>query len=103
MTIISSKKNIIIPYGVLETKNNNFLKKMIEKPKFNFEVNTGTYFFNKKIFNYFNKNRKMDINNLIENLIKKREKIGVFSIENKRWTDLGNWHDYNMKTKKSVF
>ena len=48
MTIISSNKNVKIPYGVLEIKK-KYLGKIIEKPQYNFNVNTGVYFLNKNI------------------------------------------------------
>ena len=57
MTIISSNKNVKIPYGVLEIKRKKYLGKIIEKPQYNFNVNTGAYFLNKKIFKYFKKEK----------------------------------------------
>ena len=100
MTIISSNKNVKIPYGVLEIKRKKYLGKIIEKPQYNFNINTGVYLFNKKIFNYFKKEKKIDINDLINLLIKNNESIGVYSIKNTEWNDLGNWKEYQRFNNK---
>ena len=88
MTIISSNKNVKIPYGVLEIKRKKYLGKIIEKPQYNFNINTGVYFLNKKIFKYFKKEKKIDMNDLINLLIRNKENIGVYSIKNTEWNDL---------------
>ena len=37
------------------------------------------------------KNHFLDMNKLIEQLLKKKKKIGVFPINEDEWSDLGNW------------
>ncbi len=35
------------------------------------------------------------MNNLIEKLLKRKNKLGVFPINEDDWNDLGNWSDLN--------
>ena len=44
LTALAALKNIEMPYGVLETRENGQLTSMKEKPSFNFQVNAGVYF-----------------------------------------------------------
>ena len=40
----------------------------------------------------------MDV--LIKNLIKKKIKIGVYNINEKNWSDVGEWTSYNLARKQ---
>jgi dTDP-glucose pyrophosphorylase len=90
LTIVISKKNIQIPYGICEV-DNNLLKNIEEKPRFNFLANTGLYLMKKIILKYIPKNKKFDINELISILLENNLRIGVFKINNKNWFDTGEW------------
>jgi len=100
LTIIGSHKEVAVPYGVL-SMNNGALIKMVEKPKFDLFVNTGTYVMDQNIFNYLHDNESMDIDKLITKLqSKKANKVGVFPCWGK-WFDIGQWDEYK-KTLKSM-
>ena len=94
LTVIGCKKRFQIPFGVLNVNKNNSLKKMNEKPFKTFFANTGLYIFNSKIFKKIKKNKKTDINEIIELLKKKKEKIGIFKIDEDQWNDVGQWNEY---------
>tara|TARA_B100000674_G_scaffold452272_1_gene423671 strand:- start:438 stop:1079 length:642 start_codon:yes stop_codon:yes gene_type:complete len=90
ITIITSKKNLIYPYGVCEIDDKKKLKKIIEKPNFNFLVNTGCYVITPSTLKHLPINRFIDMNEFIEILIKKNIKISVYPIKNQFWKDLGS-------------
>ncbi len=46
MTIISSLKNITIPYGVLHTRKKGIITSIEEKPRLSYFINTGVYIVN---------------------------------------------------------
>ncbi len=94
ITIVSSKKNFKIPYGICEINKNMTLNKMIEKPNYNFFVNTGLYILNKKLINFLPKKAFVDMNDFLEILKKSNKKIGVFPIEESNWIDIGQWNEY---------
>ena len=70
------------------------LNKMIEKPNYNFFVNTGLYILNKKLINFLPKKAFVDMNDFLEILKKSNKKIGVFPIEESNWIDIGQWNEY---------
>ena len=43
LTIVSALKNIVVPYGVIHSKENGTVISMEEKPKLSYFVNTGMY------------------------------------------------------------
>ena len=100
LTIIVVKKKFKIPYGSCDINQNGVLNKIQEKVENNYFVNTGFYVFNKKIINLIRKNLKLDFNELVNILKKKNKKIVCFPIEEKNWSDFGNWSQYNEETSK---
>ena len=84
-----------MPYGLCKTNNKGHLVKLQEKPKINFLANTGFYVFNKSSLNQVPKNKDFDMNFLIEKMIKKKKKIGVYPVDENDWQDFGNWQDFN--------
>ena len=100
LTIVVVKKTFKIPYGSCNINHNGILKKIEEKVENNYFVNTGFYVFNKKTINLINKNSKLDFNDLVTMLKKKNKKIVCFPIEEKNWSDFGNWSQYNEETSK---
>lgn len=95
LTIAAAIKKFEIPYGYCIINNKGDLKSISEKPKYNFMVNTGLYVINKKVLKYIKKNKKMDMDELLNNLIKKNKKIKIFPISENSWKDVGQWEEYN--------
>ena len=95
ITIVASKKSIQFPYGVCQLNNKNKFIGFKEKPNFNFLFNTGLYLINRKEFRLIKKNQRLDMDDFILKLKKKKKKIGIYQIENNQWQDLGSWESYN--------
>lgn len=88
ITIICSKKNISIPYGIVETDNDEYIG-MKEKPSFSFLTNTASYIVNPEVINHIKENTKVDFPEIIKQEKKNGNKIGVFIIEEDEWLDMG--------------
>lgn len=102
LTLIGCKKKFQIPFGILDANNKDgTLNKIREKPVKTFFANTGLYIFNSKIFEIIKKNKKTDINHIIDLLKKRKQKIGVFKIDEGQWNDVGQWNEYE-KTLKMI-
>jgi dTDP-glucose pyrophosphorylase/predicted transcriptional regulator len=100
LTIVGSHKEVTVPYGVL-SMTNGALTEMIEKPKYDLFVNTGTYVMEPDIFHYIGDNENIDIDKLILKLQSNMEaKVGVFPSWG-RWFDIGQWDEYR-NTLKSM-
>ena len=100
ITIVASTKEYIIPYGTCELDIDGDLKKINEKPQFDFLINTGLYVVNPKVLSYIPEGKYFDITELIEILKKNDEKIGVFPIHEDNWVDVGQWSEYKKAINK---
>ena len=71
-----------------------------EKPTYNFLANTGLYVLKPKVLNFVPFNKALDMNQLIDKLIKKKCKIGVFPVDKSDWLDFGDWKEFEKFTSK---
>lgn len=95
ITIVVATKNFQLPYGSCEIDKKGNLKRITEKPKFNYLVNAGLYVMKPAVLKFVKNNLSFDMDELIKLLKKKKKKIGVFPISETDWTDIGEWSDYN--------
>ena len=87
-TFSINKKNHSYDFGVFNLNKNLEIINFVEKPKYDHFINSGVYVFEETILNFFKKNIKMNINELINHLIKNKSKLNPFFIH-ENWTDLG--------------
>ena len=91
ITIVGAKKRIKIPYGVCKIKSKNILKKIDEKPDFEFIVSTGLYVVNDKVMNFIPLSKEYNFDKLISDAVNKNLKISIFEIDDRSWIDVGDW------------
>lgn len=70
-----------------------------EKPIYNFLVNTGFYVVNPRILKFIKINKYLDMNILINFLLKKKFKIGVYPLDENSWLDFGQWSVFDNSSK----
>lgn len=99
LTIIASMQHHKVPYGVCEIENGGHLQKLIEKPEYDFLVNTGFYVLNSKILPYIPDDTYFDMTDLIELLKTKKMNVGVYPVSEKSWIDIGQWQEYREALK----
>jgi dTDP-glucose pyrophosphorylase/predicted transcriptional regulator len=102
ITIVASMKQNTIQYGVCKINKSGQLKKIDEKPEFNFLVNTGFYLIEPIMLKFIQPNSKMDATDLINIAKKKKLKVGVFPISNNAWSDIGQFSEYSETLKKFI-
>jgi NDP-sugar pyrophosphorylase family protein len=100
ITLVASTKEYIIPYGTCELNKNGYLSKINEKPKYNFLVNAGLYIINPETIKNIPNNKFYHITHLIESLIKKNKRVGVFPVDEDEWIDVGEWAEYKKAIKR---
>lgn len=100
ITVVSVLKNYSIPYGTIETSENGQLASLNEKPNIVYQINSGLYILEPKIFEYLPENQFMHITDLILKLRKNNLNVGVFPISEGSWVDMGNWDEYLKIVKK---
>ena len=101
ITIVAAIKNIQIPYGTIQTKENGLLESLLEKPEYSFKINTGLYILEPHLLNEIPKDTFYHITYLIEKLYKEGRRVGVFPISEGSWTDIGSWKEYLNSFHKS--
>ena len=94
ITLVASMKNYIIPYGTCELNNEGYLKKINEKPEYDFLVNTGLYVLDPNVLKLIPGGKLYHITQLIEDAQKHGKRIGVYPIDDDAWIDVGQWADY---------
>ena len=94
ITVVAAIKNMAIPYGTLETKEEGLLSDIKEKPEYTFKINTGMYILEPNLINEIPEDKFYHITYLIEKLMKEGRRVGVYPINEGSWTDVGNWVEY---------
>jgi dTDP-glucose pyrophosphorylase len=100
ITMVCSLKTIYIPYGTVITGEEGQLLSMHEKPEFNFMVNTGMYILEPSLLLQIPDDRLFHITELINQVLERKGRVGVFPISTKQYDDIGDWECY-LKTIKA--
>lgn len=103
LTIVVALKKFQLPYGVCKSKKDGSFDEIVEKPKLDFQVNTGLYVIKNSLLGLVPKNQKFDMDELI-NLIKlKKFNIGLYPVPPESWSDIGQWQEYKSNVKNFPF
>lgn len=94
LTIVASIQNHTVPYGVCKADDEGLLVGIEEKPSYEFLVNTGMYLLNPSVIGLIPKDEFFHITHLIEALQVTEKKVGVFSVSEKAYVDVGQWDEY---------
>lgn len=100
LTIVAAIQNHTVPYGVCEIDNGGILKNFIEKPEYNFLVNTGMYLLSPKVLRFIPKDELYHITQLFKILQNKNLKIGVYPVQKNAYIDVGQWTEYKNSLRK---
>ena len=103
ITFVCSMKDVVIPYGVVETDEGGKVKAMKEKPEFSFLVNTGLYMIEPEVLDDIGEGEFIHLPDLAKRYLEKGEKVGVFPISEKAWMDMGQFAEMeNMKKELGI-
>ena len=101
LTIVSAFRHYPIPYGTIKTENGGILTELIEKPELTFQINSGMYILEPHLLDEIPENFFFHITHLIENIQKRKGRVGVFPVSEGSWKDIGEWHEYLSMIQKS--
>lgn len=93
MTIISSLKNMIIPYGVLHTKERGIITSMDEKPQLSYFINTGVYVVNPEFFDWIPEGKVFHMTDLAEKMMCEGKCVGMYPISENSFLDMGEFEE----------
>ncbi|MCR5187843.1 MAG: NTP transferase domain-containing protein [Treponema sp.] len=100
ITFICSMKNLIIPYGVVETNKNGEIMNMKEKPDFSFLINTGVYIIEPDVLDYIGDDEFIHMPDLAQRCKEKGFNVGVFPVPEQAWMDMGQLAEMNDMMQK---
>lgn len=82
-----------IPCGVVSVEGDNLIK-LVEKPTKYYFISAGIYVLNKTALEYVNKNQYLDMPDLLDLLLQKKQIVKTFPIH-EDWLDVGRKSDFN--------
>lgn len=97
-TVVLTRRKVNIDYGVIEIDENENIKNWIEKPTIDYLVSTGIYVFERKVLGYVKENKRLDLPDLILELIRDEQKVVSYLFGGK-WLDIGRPEDYEFAQK----
>jgi dTDP-glucose pyrophosphorylase len=93
VTFIGAMKDMVIPYGVLETNDDGSISAMKEKPDYSYLVNTGVYVIEPDVIDAIEKDEFIGLPDLAKRMMDRGERVGVFPISEKAWMDMGQFSE----------
>ena len=100
LTIVTALKNIIVPYGVIHSRENGVICSMEEKPKLSYFVNTGMYILNPQLLWEVPKDTFFHMTDLAGQLIKEKRKVGMYPISEDSFLDMGEFEEMRRMEQK---
>ena len=101
VTMVCARKKVVIPYGTIETDERGQVRRLREKPSFEFKTNTGLYLVEPEFLRLIPARTKIDITDIIEKCIDSGERVGAYLINENDWMDMGQLDEME-KMKKHL-
>lgn len=100
LTIVTALKNIVVPYGVVHTKENGIVESMEEKPKLSCFVNTGMYILNPNLIEDIPKHTFFHMTDLADKLLQENRQVGMYPISEDSFLDMGEFEEMHRMEEK---
>ena len=100
ITFVCAMKDVVIPYGVVETNKQGEIVAMKEKPEFSFLTNTGLYVVEPEVVQGLTKDEFIHMPDIAQQYLDRGEKVGVFPISEKAWMDMGQFSEMESMMKE---
>lgn len=91
LTIVSSLKNTVIPYGVIHSRGQGIVSSMEEKPSFSFLINTGMYVMNPEHIQKIPPGKVCHMTDLANRLMADGFKVGMYPVSEESFLDMGEF------------
>ena len=88
-TMVASLKPINIPYGVIQTDEEQNLVSALEKPTYMTMVNTGIYVLEPDIFDYIKTDENIGFPDILDRVRADGNPVGIYPVTADRWLDMG--------------
>ena len=99
LTIVSSLKNISVPYGVLHSREQGLIMSMEEKPELSYFINTGMYIVNPEYLKWIPEGKRYHMTELANDMIVKGKRVGMYPISEGSFLDMGQFEEMKRMEK----
>ncbi|MBO7474076.1 MAG: nucleotidyltransferase family protein [Ruminococcus sp.] len=93
LTIVSSLKNVTIPYGVLHSSQNGVISSMEEKPQLSYFINTGMYVLDPQYIEKIPDDTFYHMTHLADQLMSDGLQVGMYPISENSFLDMGEFEE----------
>ena len=93
VTVVAAKKEMQLPYGIMDVDEKGELLRMEEKPKYSFLTNTGFYIIEPEFLETIPDNTFIHMPEVIQRCMQEGKRIGVYQIEEEKWFDMGQFDE----------
>lgn len=100
ITLVASIKFHTIPYGIIDLNEEGLINELIEKPEYNYLVNTGMYLLEPETLMDIPENEFFHITDLIKIYISRGERVGIYPISEDSWLDMGQVNEMDNMMKR---
>lgn len=100
ITIVVAQYHQTIPYGVVEFDENSEYMEMTEKPQKDYYISTGMYIVEKDLIHTMPKEQEMSFPDLIDYYKKQEKRIGVYTISESAYMDMGQLEELERMKEK---
>lgn len=100
MTIVSALKNILVPYGVIRSKENGGVLSIEEKPQLSYFINTGMYIINPQVIKLIPKDTFYHMTDLADKLLENGQRVGMYPISEDSFLDMGEFEEMHRMEQK---
>ncbi|MBQ9480173.1 MAG: NTP transferase domain-containing protein, partial [Selenomonadaceae bacterium] len=100
LTIVSSLKHTVIPYGVIHSKAEGMVSSMEEKPHVSYLVNTGMYVIDAEYISTIPRDRVYNMTDFIEQLVSEDRKVGIYPVSEDSFLDMGEFEEMKRMEEK---
>ncbi|MEU1630947.1 sugar phosphate nucleotidyltransferase [Streptomyces sp. NPDC020096] len=93
LTIATKRREIAVPFGVLDVADQGTVRAIREKPSLSFDVSAGIYVVNPEVHSLIPTDEPTDMPSLIRALLKRGSSVGTYPFT-ERWHDIGTPDSY---------
>lgn len=100
MTMVTALKNILVPYGVVNSRENGAIVSLEEKPKMSYFVNTGMYVLSPEAVKEIPEHTFWHMTDLAEKLMAQGKQVGMYPISEESFLDMGEFEEMHRMEEK---
>ncbi len=100
ITIVTAMKNDVIPYGVIYTKEDGVIDKMVEKPTYSYLVNTGMYIINADMIGLIPDGMFFHMTHMTDKAMELGMKVGMYPVSEDSFLDMGQLEEMKRMEEK---